>query len=341
MEEVVRQNNPRHRIGVLQLSNGQVREAFQTLQKEIHEVPLEPLEDYALKLRAQMHNPAIIVNTNAQTKLIHETIKSEIIDIAGGGLKQRIWKPVHMTKTQKMRAGNYEAGNYIRFSRDVGKTFKRGEIYKIDKVDHDQAKLCLKSKHGTKSYTPARHGSGDSFTRVYKQEVITLHEGDRIKFRENDRKLGISNNDFGVIGSIKDGAVTIGFDEGKQTTLPKGHRMLGHIDHGWVNTAYSFQGATVKNNIVIMKANHNPLTTLASLYVGSSRHNDNLAIVTDDKEKLLEIISDKLDMQNEIITYRDAPTMRDIETDKFQQPEQEQHKEEIEQSQEQDYSMGM
>ena len=35
MEDIVRQNNPRHRKGVLQLSKGQIREAFQTFQKEI------------------------------------------------------------------------------------------------------------------------------------------------------------------------------------------------------------------------------------------------------------------------------------------------------------------
>lgn len=48
-----------------------------------------------------------------------------------------------------------------------------------------------------------------------------------------------------------------------------------------------------------------------------------------------------MEMENEIITFREAPTMRDIKTDRFQQPEQEQHEEEIEQSQEQDYGMGM
>ena len=59
-----------------------------------------------------------------------------------------------------------------------------------------------------------------------------------------------------------------------------------------------------------MKAHHNPLTTLASFYVGSSRHKDNLAIVTDDTEKLLEIISEKLEMENEIISFREPPNMR-------------------------------
>jgi len=347
MEENVRQKNLRHKKGVLELSNKDIQGAFQTLKKEIHEVTQEPLEDYALKLSGQMDNPAIIVNTNAQSKLINGAIKAAITarTDSGAGLKQRIWKPFHMSKAEKTMAGNYEGASHIRFTRDVGKDFKRGEIYKIEGVDHGQAKIMLNHNDVSKDYHPARHGSGDSFTRVYKQEVITLHVGDRIKFRQSDRKLGISNNDFGHIQSLKDGHVTISFDDERQTTLPATHRMLGHMDHGWANTAYSFQGATVKDNIVIMRADHNPLTTLASLYVGSSRHQDNLAIITDDKERLLNVISEKLEIENEIITFREPPIQQKIEENISREPDYEEHTQEFEHTQElereMDIGMGM
>ena len=322
MDDIIRQKKARHVKGVLELSNKQIRQAFQTLEKEIHEVKHEPLETYAVGLRHKMDNPSIIANTNAQCKTINEAIKSEIMTQhnIGAGLTQRIWKPVHLTKAEKMRAGIYEGATHIRFSRNVGKDFKRGEIYRISKIVHDKGQLILGNKNGLKPYSPARHGSGDSFTQVYKQEIIKLHMGDRIKFRRSDKKLGINNNDFGHIEHIKDGKVTIRFDDDKQTCLPSGHRMLGHIDHGWANTAYSFQGVTVKDNIAVMSATQNPLTTLASLYVGSSRHQDRLAIVTDNKEKLLEIISEKLDMANEIISFKEPPRMKEVEPEKDHKP---------------------
>ena len=148
---------------------------------------------------------------------------------------------------------------------------------------------------------PARHGSGKSFTQAYQQSEVRLHAGVQIKFRQTDKKLGISNNDFGQITNIRDGAVTVKFEDDRQSTLPAKHRMLGHIDHAWANTAYSFQGVTVKDNIVIMRADHNRLNTLASLYVGSSRHEDNLAIITDDKERLMQVISEKLEIDSEVM----------------------------------------
>ena len=97
-------------------------------------------------------------------------------------------------------------------------------------------------------------------------------------------------------------------------TLPAKHRMLGHLDHAWANTAYSFQGATVKDNIVIMRADRNPLNTLASLYVGSSRHENNLAIVTDDKDRLMQIISEKLEVDSEVIKFKEYVSDKTSET---------------------------
>ena len=61
------------------------------------------------------------------------------------------------------------------------------------------------------------------------------------------------------------------------------------------------------NNIAIMKADKNPLTTIDALYVAGSRHQDNLAIVTDDKEKLIREISEKLEIANEEIIFKDPP----------------------------------
>ena len=106
-----------------------------------------------------------------------------------------------------------------------------------------------------------------------------------------------------------------------------------------------------------MKAHHNPLTTLASFYVGSSRHKDNLAIVTDDTEKLLEIISEKLEMENEIISFREPPNMRaqdntqrdnaqrdntqSIELGQKEDTQEHDKSLEIEHSQEQSFGMGM
>ena len=63
-----------------------------------------------------------------------------------------------------------------------------------------------------------------------------------------------------------------------------------------------------------MRADRNPLNTLASLYVGSSRHENNLAIVTDDKDRLMQIISEKLEVDSEVIKFKEYASDKASET---------------------------
>ena len=214
MEDVFRQASTRHRKGVVELSRHELIAAFKTFEKEIHEIPKQDQLKEALKLRGKMDDPMIIVNTNAERRAINTAISEQNRDASGQ--KQRIWDPFYMTKAEKTRVGNYEGATHIRFKRNVGRDFKAGEIYRITGIDHQRAQLQLKNiggGSGEKRFTPARHGSGDSFTDVYKQAEINLRPGDTVKFRQADKKLGISNNDFGRIVSLSQSAVNIAIDD--------------------------------------------------------------------------------------------------------------------------------
>ena len=317
MKDVVRQKSARHRQAVVEISQGKVREFFQTINKEVHEVPKDQLENYAVNLRQKMDDPSIIVNTNRQREAINQAIKSEIMSESqtGQGHVQKIWRPVYLSMAQRTKVGSYETASHIRFTRNVGKDFKKNEIYRITKVDHNRAELILKNRDGVKAFRPARHGSGKSFTQAYQQSEITLHVGDKVKFREADKKLGLSKNDYGEISSISGNKVVVLREDKSKITLPISHRLMRHLDHAWANTIHSFQGVTVKDNITIMKADQNPLTTLEALYVAGSRHKNNLAIITDDKQKLMRVISEKLEIVNEQIVFKDpSASEKSIET---------------------------
>ena len=63
-----------------------------------------------------------------------------------------------------------------------------------------------------------------------------------------------------------------------------------------------FSAETLASN-----ANHQYRAQSDALYVAGSRHQDNLAIVTDDKEKLIREISEKLEIANEEIIFKEPP----------------------------------
>lgn len=308
MDDIIRQKSKRHRQGVKELSRGEISEAFQTLQKEIYETAPEKLIDKALALHQSMDNPTILVSTNKDRELINQRIKTQKENM-GAGVTLKTWHPVHLNTAEKKLVQNYETATHIKFFRDVGKTFKRGEIYKIEKLDIDKARVVLSRGNKTCHFSPARHGSGDSFTKALRGSEITLHQGDQIKFKHTDRRRGVSNNDFGTVNKITGTQVQIKLENNKTLALPHGDKLLEHIDYGWANTVHSFQGATVKNTIAIMRADHNPLTTLQSLYVGASRHEDKLAIITDSKDNLLDRISEKLEFEREKIEFKEPGRM--------------------------------
>ena len=304
MDDVIRQKSQRHIEAVKQLSRGEIKEAFQTLQKEVHETPADKLINKAISLAKTMDDPSILVSTNKDRKLINQRIKTEK-DNKGPSLTLKVWHPVHLKKAEKTLVQSYEGVSHIKFTRDVGKTFKRGETYKIEQIEFDKARLILSRGGKTKSYAPAHHGSGESFTKTGTVSRITLHKGDKIKFKSTDKKLGISNNDFGEIENINQNHVQIRLEHNKTLTLAHNHKALKQIDYGWANTVHSFQGATVKDNIAIMRADHNPLNTLEALYVGASRHQENLAIITDNADQLMERVSEKLEISKERIEFKE------------------------------------
>ena len=58
-----------------------------------------------------------------------------------------------------------------------------------------------------------------------------------------------------------------------------------------------------------MRADNNPLNTLEAPYVGASRHREKLAIVTDNKERLLQVISEKVEISREKIEFKEPERM--------------------------------
>jgi len=303
MDEIMRQKSARHRKGVSELSNDDVKAAFKTLKPEIHEVENSKLHTHAKDLWKKLNNPkaAIIVQTNAQKAEINQAIKQSLFDKTNGhdaGLKIKVWRPVHLTGREKRLTSSYQDATHIRFNRNYKRLgIKHGDIYKIEKINKTRSTLKLSNKAGTKTFKPAKYNFGKGAIETYKQETIDLHKGDRIRFTRGSTGRSVNNNDMGNIKQISSTGVAIELDRGKTMTLKPSNPSLRHIDHAWANTAHAFQGKTVKDAIVVMPASKSPLTTLKSLYTGASRHQNSLAIVTNNADRLKTNLLERLEME--------------------------------------------
>jgi len=292
VDEIVRQESQRHREGLEALANDNVKRGLELLKPEIHECERTDLVKKVISLWEQSsdHKMAIIVQTNAQKQNINRQISEGLQrgqTSPDAGHETRIWRPVHKTSRERTLANTYSEASHVRFNRDIKRAgIKRGEVYKIKSVDRERSAVQLQMGKKSISFQPAKYKLGSSTVELYRQDKITLREGDRVRFTRGWRTSPVNNNDLATVSKITEGRVHVELDNGKKIALEYGAQELRHIDHGWANTGHAFQGKTVKNAIVVMPANRGPLTTLKSLYVGASRHKESLAIVTDSAKSL-------------------------------------------------------
>ena len=309
VNQIVRQKNPRHRDGISQLARGNIREGFKQLAPEIHETKAGNLKSHAVNLWQGKNDPKvpIIVQTNKQKASINAAIKDSAGHITPG-LKHAIWRKVNATQREKALAKTYKNATHVRFNRDVKRSgIKRGDRYKIVSVDEARSTVTLANGRKTKTFRPAKYALGKSTVELYKQDKITLHETDRIRFTRGGRDRSVNNNDLGTVKAITAQSIMLQLDGGKAVTLPLSAPELRHMDHGWANTGHAFQGKTVKDAIVVMPSHAAPLTTIASLYTGISRHKDSVALITDNASLLKTNLEDALGVKTEQMNVLRAP----------------------------------
>ena len=268
---------------------------------EIHEVNRENMTKHAIDLWKAGKNPntPIIVQTNRQKAEINSAIKGTF-DQNGPGLKHTIWRPVYTSQSKKTLAKTYKDATHLRISRDVKRDgLKRGDIYKIESVDEKRNTITLSAGRKTKTFKPAKRKLHKDKIQLFKQDSITLHTKDRVRFTRGGRDRNVNNNDRATLKALEDKTITLVMDKGKTITLPHNASELRHMDHGWALTAYAVQGKTEKSAIVVMPSNASPLTTLDSLYVGMSRHKENVSLVTDNADRLKFNLENALDIKME------------------------------------------
>ena len=298
VNEIIRQKDGRHRQAVSEMAKSNVKEGLRLYASKIHVTEPGAMSHQAADLWKNTNDPRtpVIVQTNAQKIETNNTIKAAHRPV-GRGVRHKIWRPVHMNASERARTKTYEAGTHIRFNRDLKRfKIKRGQIFKIDEIDSAQSVIKLSSGLTKRTFLPAQYALGDGTVELYDQSVVTLHKDDRIRFTRGGRSRAVNNNDLGFVRRIDDRKVTIEFDKGKRLTLPLRAPELRHMDHGWATTCHAYQGKTVENAIVVMPSYANPLTTLESLYTGTSRHTDGVALITDDKQRLRASIEQSLDI---------------------------------------------
>lgn len=107
---------------------------------------------------------------------------------------------------------------------------------------------------------------GDLSSQEYLLRGKKYAQGERILFTQNNKELGITNGDFGVIHSISQNQIEVLLDS--KAFVSFSPLVFNQFKHGYASTIYKAQGASIYDVYIL----HDGFGSMKNSYVSMSRH---------------------------------------------------------------------
>jgi hypothetical protein len=114
----------------------------------------------------------------------------------------------------------------------------------------------------------ARNLSEDAVS-VYAERQIRLHAGDKIRFTANDHGAGVRNSQQAVVEKLHGNDITLRLGEDRTLELKLDSATMRKVDLAYAINAYTVQGLTTANGIVVMDSRDKMLASARNLHVPS------------------------------------------------------------------------
>ncbi|MCB5423736.1 relaxase domain-containing protein [Altererythrobacter sp. CC-YST694] len=183
----------------------------------------------------------------------------------------------------------YQPGMVLNFrSRESTQKLSKGD-YTVKTIDHARKQLVLEDRKGrVRKFNPARlrPGADDSRLSLFERKSLSIIEGDKIRWTDNDHKRGLFNADQARIVAIDTKGVLVETSAGKELRLSRGDPMLKRIDLAYALNAHMAQGLTSDRGIAVMDSRERNLANRQTFLVTVTRLRDGLTLIADNAEKL-------------------------------------------------------
>jgi ATP-dependent exoDNAse (exonuclease V) alpha subunit len=298
LDEIVRQKDRELKRVVEQLARSEIREAVQNLgrQGRVHEIPGHSERITAIaKEYANSPERTLVVSPDNRSRMeINESIHAEL---QSRGIVRDLEYHVRtlvprqdMTGADRTWAERYEVGDVLRYSRASKETgIGRGEYARVKRIEAAANRLTVELHNGAeRTYDPRRQQG----VTVYREELRTFSQGERIQFTAPANDLKVANRQLGTIESI-DGneLLNLKMDDGRSVQLDPNRQL--HLDYGYAVTSHSSQGQTADRVLIHVDTELGAKDLLNSrmAYVAISRRAHDAQIFTNDATALGHALS--------------------------------------------------
>jgi conjugative relaxase-like TrwC/TraI family protein len=225
------------------------------------------------------HRILVVSPANDERRALNQTIRAKLVGrgfVNTIGREHDILIPIELTPAQQKDAGSYAEGNILYFVRRDKALAIASHSYLSVSAVHDHA-LALRADDGRLiEFHPARA----KYVQAYAADTRTIAPGDRLEWREADKRRRIPNHAFATITGMDSSQIQVKFDNGRTLSMPIADARK--VDLGYASTSHAAQGATVERVIVNIGSKRSPeLVNQQQTYVSLSRPSLDAHVYTD------------------------------------------------------------
>jgi ATP-dependent exoDNAse (exonuclease V) alpha subunit len=295
--EIVRQKDPSLKGAVEQLACGDVFGGVASLDQQgrVHEI-VNAQERFNAIARDYSRNPqrTLVISPDNESRrelnsLIHREMQNRG-DVSKDEHKLRVLESrQELTGADRQWAGQYEAGDVLRYSRG-SKTegIAPGDYARVTSLDPKENRITIERENGSPQTYDPRRLSGVS---VHREAERDFSKGDRVQFTAPSRELQVANRELGTVQQVNShGDFGIRMDSGRDILF--NIREHPHLDHGYAVTSHSSQGQTADRVLIHVDTDKSELLVNNRFaYVSVSRAQHDAHIYTNDGSKLSRSLS--------------------------------------------------
>ncbi len=239
------------------------------------------VKDYTGRTPEAQANTLIITHLNADRRALNGLIHDARVQ-NGEVSKEEVTLPV-------LVPGNIRDGELRKlstWSEYQGSVALLDNIYhRIDSVDNENQLITLKDSEGNTRLLSPREASAEGVT-LYREETITVSQGDRMRFSKSDPERGYVANSVWAVKAISGDSVTLSDGKSTRTLTPKTDEAQRHIDLAYAITAHGAQGASEPFAIALegVEGSRKAMVSFESAYVALSRMKQHAQVYTDNRE---------------------------------------------------------
>ncbi len=298
IKSIKRQKNLEYRSVVKDISEGNIYQAFDKLNKmgainehkDTETLRQKVAVEYAEAVKKK-ESALVIATTHAQgkavTKSIRERLKLEGV-LKGKDIEFTTHENLGFTQVEKQDYASYKSGLTIEFHQNIKGQGGQSQINrgsKFDVIKAEDGKVYLQNTSGAKH---ALDLSKKIKFSVYSKKQIGLTKNDKIRITQNGydiSKKRLNNGDvLTVTGINKKGNILAKTSGKREIILPKD---FANFTHAYYTTSPSSQAKSINRVIIVQDSSSGKASSKEQFYVSASRGKISISIHTDDKEGLL------------------------------------------------------